>query len=68
MMAGAAAQRGSAPAPHPWHAAEVGEGARLENVILWPDAKIESGVALRNAVVTPKDVCQCDEEGEPLTP
>ena len=48
--------------------AEVGEGAKLENVIVWPDAKVESGVALRNAVVTPKDVCQCDEEGEPVCP
>ena len=42
--------------------AEVGEGARLENVILWPDAKVQSGTVLRNAVVTAKDVCQCDED------
>ena len=47
--------------------AEVGEGARLENVIVWPDTKIESGVTLRNAVVTPRDVCQCDEEGQPVS-
>lgn len=42
--------------------AEVGERARLENVIVWPDTKIESGTILRNAVVTPKVVCHFEEE------
>ena len=42
--------------------AEVGERARLENVIVWPDTKIESGTILRNAVVTPKVVCHFEDE------
>ena len=40
--------------------ADVGEGAELENVIVWPDAKVDAGVFLRDAVVTSKGVCQCD--------
>ena len=40
--------------------ADVGEGAELENVIVWPDAKVDAGVLLRDAVVTSKGVCQCD--------
>jgi NDP-sugar pyrophosphorylase family protein len=42
--------------------AEVGERARLENVIVWPNTKIESGTILRNAVVTPKVVCHFEDE------
>jgi NDP-sugar pyrophosphorylase family protein len=38
----------------------VGEGAELKNVIVWPDAKVDEGVHLRDAVVTSKGVCQCD--------
>lgn len=40
--------------------AEIGEGARLENVIVWPGAKVDAGVHLRDAVVTSGGVCQCD--------
>lgn len=40
--------------------ADVGEGAELENVIVWPDAKVDAGVLLRDSVVTSKGVCQCD--------
>jgi NDP-sugar pyrophosphorylase family protein len=40
--------------------ADVGEGADLKNVIVWPDAKVEALVSLRDAVITPKGVCQCD--------
>jgi NDP-sugar pyrophosphorylase family protein len=40
--------------------ADVGEGAELENVIVWPDAKVDAGILLRDAVVTSKGVCQCD--------
>jgi NDP-sugar pyrophosphorylase family protein len=40
--------------------ADVGEGAELENVIVWPDAKVDAGVLLHDAVVTSKGVCQCD--------
>lgn len=40
--------------------ADVGEGADLKNVIVWPDAKVEARVCLRDAVITPKGVCQCD--------
>jgi NDP-sugar pyrophosphorylase family protein len=39
--------------------ADVGEGADLKNVIVWPDAKVEARVSLRDAVVTPKGVSQC---------
>ena len=42
--------------------AEIGEGAKLENAIVWPDAKVEAGVHLRDAVVTPEGICQCDCE------
>lgn len=42
--------------------AEVGERARLENVIVWPDTKIESGTNLKNAVVTPRGVCHSEDE------
>lgn len=41
---------------------EVGPDAVLENVIVWPDAKVDTGLQLRNAVVTPQGVCQCDCE------
>lgn len=40
--------------------ADVGERAELKNVIVWPDAKVDAGVLLRDAVVTSKGVCQCD--------
>jgi NDP-sugar pyrophosphorylase family protein len=40
--------------------ADVGEGANLKNVIVWPDAKVEAQVSPRDAVITPKGVCQCD--------
>jgi NDP-sugar pyrophosphorylase family protein len=40
--------------------ADVGEGAALENVIVWPDAKVDAGMRLRDAVVTSQSVCQCD--------
>jgi mannose-1-phosphate guanylyltransferase len=40
--------------------ADVGEGAALENVIVWPDAKVDAGIRLRDAVVTSQSVCQCD--------
>ena len=40
--------------------ADVGEGVELENVIVWPDAKVDAGVLLRDSVVTSKGVCQCD--------
>jgi len=39
---------------------EVGEDAVLENVIVWPDAKVDAGMRLRDAVVTSQSVCQCD--------
>ena len=40
--------------------ADVGEDAVLENVIVWPDAKVDAGMRLRDAVVTSQSVCQCD--------
>lgn len=40
--------------------ADVGEDAVLENVIVWPDAKVDAGARLRDAVLTPQSVCQCD--------
>lgn len=40
--------------------AEIREGTLLENVIVWPHAKVGAGVHLRDAVVTSKGVCQCD--------
>ena len=40
--------------------ADVEEGADLKNVIVWPDAKVEARSSLRDAVITPKGVCQCD--------
>ena len=40
--------------------ADVGEDAVLENVIVWPDAKVDAGMRLRDSVVTSLSVCQCD--------
>jgi NDP-sugar pyrophosphorylase family protein len=40
--------------------ADVGEDAVLENVIVWPDAKVDAGMRLRDAVVTSQSLCQCD--------
>lgn len=40
--------------------ADVGEGAALENVIVWPDAKVNAGMRLRDVVVTSQSLCQCD--------
>ena len=40
--------------------ADVGENAVLENVIVWPDTKVDAGNLLRDAVVTSQSVCQCD--------
>jgi NDP-sugar pyrophosphorylase family protein len=40
--------------------ADVGEDAVLENVIVWPDAKVDAGMRLRDSVVTSQSVCQCD--------
>lgn len=45
--------------------AEVGPDAVLENVVVWPDAKVDAGVYLRDAVVTPQGVCQCNCESGP---
>jgi NDP-sugar pyrophosphorylase family protein len=39
---------------------DVGEDAVLENVIVWPDAKVDAGMRLRDSVVTSLSVCQCD--------
>jgi NDP-sugar pyrophosphorylase family protein len=44
--------------------AEVGARATLENVILWPGAKVDADAALWNAVVTPEGVCKCDPESD----
>jgi len=38
--------------------AEVEKFARLENVIVWPGAKVNAGLALKNSIVTPSGVCQ----------
>lgn len=38
--------------------AEVEKFARLENVIVWPEAKVNVGLALKNSIVTPSGVCQ----------
>jgi NDP-sugar pyrophosphorylase family protein len=40
--------------------ADVGEDAELEDVIVWPGAKVEARARLHDAVVTSKGICQCD--------
>lgn len=42
--------------------AEIGEGARLENVIVWPGAKVDAGIRLNDAVVMSEGICQSDCE------
>jgi len=39
---------------------EIMAGAKLENVIVWPGAKVGENVVLRNAVATEHGVFQCD--------
>ena len=40
--------------------AVVGAGAELDNVIVWPDAQVDSRARLRDAVLTARGACQCD--------
>jgi NDP-sugar pyrophosphorylase family protein len=39
--------------------ADVGEGAELENVIVWPDAKVQPRARLVDAVLTSQGLYQC---------
>jgi NDP-sugar pyrophosphorylase family protein len=40
--------------------AEVEKFATHENVIVWPGANVNAGLALKNSIVTPSGVCQSD--------